>query len=236
MSDLKIKDVKPKEAKNMNFKGYDISLKIDGTLIYWKDNKLYSPRCERTERFKHIAEILKAHKFPNCMGEMFVEGKGTNVFDVSKRENWNKAVFMPFDLLDNKKSFLERKEELNRLVEALNNSFITPTIQFKDFSEGWNYVNENESEGLVIRDNNNWIKVKLLKEIKLEIVEHETGKDKGTFILKNGSRISGTSQQLVIQYTGIKKRGKKPIGEIEYAFETKEGKLFQPRLRQITEE
>ena len=108
-------------------------------------------------------------------------------------------------------------------------------IKFPDFKSGWDYCLNNKSEGLVIRNESSWLKCKLLNEEKIEIVAHEVGKDKGTFILDNGSRVSGTSIQYVEQYVGIKERGNKAIAEIEYPFLTSEGKMFQPRLRQIVE-
>ena len=237
MSNLNITEIKKEQAELLdNCLNYDISLKIDGTLIYFIDGKLHSPRCERSERFKHILNILKEANFPNCMGEMFLDEKGSNVFDVSKKENWNKVKFMPFDLLGIPQVYQERKELLDKKVKDLNNNFIVAVKRFKTFDEGWNFVLKNNCEGLMLRNNNNWYKCKLLKEVKMEIVEHEKGKDKGTFILKNGSRISGTSTQFVIQYTGIKNKGNKAIGEIEYAFLTKDNRFFQPRLRQISEE
>jgi ATP-dependent DNA ligase len=144
---------------------------------------------------------------------------------------------MPFDLLDYSQnySYSQRVVLLNSLVVAVENPFIVPVKRFNSFKEGWEFVEANNSEGLCLRNNNNWFKCKILKEEKIEIVAHEVGKDKGTFILKNGSRISGTSSQFVIQYTGIKNRGQRAIAEIEFPFITKEGKYFQPRLRQITE-
>lgn len=76
MGTLNIKSIEKTEAEQLE--GYDISLKVDGTLIYYKDGELISPRCNRTERFKHIANILKNHNFPNCIGEMFFQEEVCN--------------------------------------------------------------------------------------------------------------------------------------------------------------
>jgi len=241
MGTLNITEIKKDEAERLV--NMDISLKLDGCLIYYIDGKLHSPRCERTERFKHIAKILKQANFPNCMGEIFVDKPNSNVFDVSRRENWGIVKFMPFDLIDSKNNpkiyemSLEDKQILMlKEVMKVNNPFIVNMIRFKTFKDGWDYVVANDSEGLVLRNEKNWFKCKLLKEEKIEIIEHQVGKDKGTFILENGSKVSGTSVQYVEQFVGIKERGNKAIGEIEYPFLTKEGKMFQPRLRLIREE
>ena len=232
MGTLNITEIKKAEAEQLN--NFDISLKIDGCLIYFIDGKLHSPRCERTERFKHIAKILKEHNFPNYLGEMFLDEPNSCVFDVSKKVNWDKCKFMPFDLSDYKNySFSQRAVLLSSLVTAVDNPFIIPMIRFDNFKEGWDFVVANNSEGLVLRNENNWLKCKLLKEEKIEIVAHEVGKVKGTFILKDGNRVSGTSEQFVIQYLDIKNKGKIPMMEVEFPFRTKEGKMFQPRCRKV---
>jgi hypothetical protein len=232
MGDLNIKLVSEAQAEQLN--GYDISLKLDGTLIYFKDKKLFSPRCERSQRYPHILKILIDNNFPDCMGELFIS-ETSNVFDVSRSENWDKVKFMPFDLLDNSLNYVDRIRVLQEGVKVLDNPFIIPMKLFETFKEGWDYVVANKCEGLILRNSNNWFKCKLLQEEKIEIVLHEVGKDKGTFILANGSRISGTSQQFVLQYADIKSKGNKAIAEVEFCFKTQEGKLFQPRLRQIVE-
>jgi len=239
MGTLNITEIKKDEAEQLN--NFDISLKVDGCLMYFIDGKLFSPRCERTERFKHIADILIKNNFPNCIGEMFLDEYGSCVFDVSKRENWKKCRFMPFDLIDSKNNkeiynmnYEERKFLLDKLVSEIDN-FIKPVKRFETFKEGWEFVLKNNSEGLVLRNNEKWFKCKLLQNTKMEIVAHEVGSTKGTFILKNGNRISGTSEQIVIQYLDIKKRGNKAIAEISYPFITKDNKFFQPRLTNLIE-
>jgi len=231
MGTLNITEIKKSEAEQLN--NFDISLKIDGCLIYYKDKKLFSPRCERSERFKHILNILNDNNFPNCMGEVFVDKPNSCVFDVSRKENWDKCKFYIFDLLNNSCPFSQRKEILMEKIKQLNNNFIVPMKRFNSFKEGWDFVVANNSEGLVLRNENNWLKCKLLKEEKIEIVAHEVGKVKGTFILKDGNRVSGTSEQFVIQYLDIKNKGKIPMMEVEFPFRTKEGKMFQPRCRKV---
>ncbi len=233
MSDLDIKAIDVEDIAGLATKELDISLKLDGTLIYFKDKKLFSPRCERSDRYKHILDILIKNKFPNCVGEMFIDKLNANVFDISKRENWEKACFLPFDFLDTSIPYLERFRILDEKVKEINNPHIFRMIRFKTFQEGWNFVRKHNSEGLVLRNNTNWFKIKLLKEVQMEIVGHEQSKVKGTFILKNGSHISGTSAEYVRLYKEIVKAGKKPIAEIEYPFLTREGRYFQPRLRRI---
>lgn len=240
MSDLNIKELKIEEAKNMfnacsDFKvSFEITLKVDGGLLYYKDKNIYSKRCNRNERFKHILDILNENNFEDCLGEIHIEGG--KVFDVSKRENWKKAKFMVIDFLNYKgRNLKKRQEEISEKIKEINNPFLIEMKKFNSFDEGWNYVKENNCEGLVLRKDNFWFKVKLLKEEKREIVEHEKGLEKGTFILNDGNRISATSQEFIIQYLEIKKRGNIPIAEVEYAFKTENNRMFQPRLRKIWE-
>ena len=242
MSDLDIKNIGVNEGRVLNASNYDITLKRDGCFMYYIDGKLFTKRTERTDRFKHIVNSLIKANFPNFYGEMYIENG--NVFDISKKVNWNKAKFMPIDLIDSKNNpkiydynYSERQLLMFELVKKLSNACITPLKRFDSFDEGWKYVLDNNSEGLIMRNEDNWFKIKLLKEAKVKIKEHEVGKDKGTFILddENNNRVSGTSTQFVLQYLKIKKEGKEAIAEIEYPFITKNGNYFQPRLRQITE-
>jgi hypothetical protein len=232
MGNLAITDLKPEQAVKRDFSNSDITLKRDGTLITYKDGKLFSPRCERSDRFKHILNILKQNSMPDCYGEMYVENG--NVFDVSSSENWTKAKFMPIDLEQRNLNYSQRQILLSTLVKEIGSDFITPLIKFNSFLEGWDYVKTTNGEGLVIRNNYEWLKVKILKEAKVEIQSHEPSKEKGTFILIDGNRVSGTSKDFVSQFHEIKAQGKKPIAEIEYPFMTEEGRYFQPRLRRIT--
>lgn len=231
MSNLNITDLKPNQAEKRDFNNCEITLKRDGTLITFKDGKLFSPRCERSDRYSKILATLKAHRTPNLMGEMYIEGG--NVFDISRSENWDKAKFMPIDLVDSNLSFNERQALLSQLVSEIKDESITPMVKFKDFKSGWDFVEKNNEEGLVIRSSNEWFKVKKLRESKVEIKEHEPSKEKGTFILIDNNRVSGTSKDFVNQFNLIKSQGKTPIAEIEYPFITESGSYFQPRLRRV---
>jgi hypothetical protein len=235
MSNLPIKELKPEQAELMNFESYIITLKLDGSLMYYNNGKLFSPRCDRSERFSHILTTLKNNNMPNCYGEVYI-GEDKNVFDVSRSENWRNALFCPIDLIDNKLSLKERQEIIKNKVSEINSFYITELKKFDSFKEGWNYVKENNREGLVIRNDNEFYKVKILKEVKEEIVSHLKGTSlKGTFILLSGNKVSGTSESYVKQYLDIVARGNKAIGEIEFPFLTEDNKYFQPRLRLIRE-
>jgi hypothetical protein len=232
MSDLDITEKSIDEVKNRT--DFLISLKRDGTLMYYKNGNIISARgIKRNDRFIHILEILQKNNFDEVYGEMYIEGG--NVFDVSRRENWCIAKFMPIDFVNPIGSYRERQLRLREMIRKINSPFITEQILFDSVSEGWDFVNKNNQEGLILRNDYEFYKIKVLKEAKVKIKEHEKGKNKGTFILENGSRISGTSMSFVLQYLEIEQRGNEAIAEIEYPFITKEGRYFQPRLRRIIE-
>jgi len=234
MGDFKITTIEIEELKKRDVSSLSISYKRDGTLLYWINGDLISPRkVIRNDRFSHIFNILNKNNFPNCYGEMYLDIKGGNVFDVSSRENWCKVKFMPIDLLNNKKNYSERQKIILEKINKLNSKWITPLMIFHNLNYAWDYVLKNKGEGLVLKNDREWLKVKLLFEDKVEIISHEPSKEKGTFVLKNGSRVSGTSADFVRQFKEIKSKGLIPVVEIEYCFLTKEGKYFQPRLRRI---
>lgn len=243
MGDLNIKEMKVDEARDKDLSDFDIMLKEDGTLMFYISKNLVSGRAiTRNDRFSHIKQALETNNFPECLGEMYIDEKGANVFDVSKKENWKRAKYMPIDLVDKSLSYEERQKVISNKVKELNDKGVTcisPLIRFSNFQEGWDYVMANDEEGLILKNKileSQWYKVKVLREAKVRIVDWEPGSDKGTFILENGSRISGTSLGYVKQYEEILHEGKIPIAELEYPFMTKDGHFFQPRLRRIFEE
>ncbi len=236
MSDLPLKEIKIEQARVLDNSKYDIMLKRDGTLIYYIDGDLISSRgINRNARFPHIKKILDDANFPNCMGELFIDGG--NVFDISSSINWAKARYMPFELMDKNTPYNVGRDILKNKIALLNNNFIVPVTIFSTIEEGWDFVKKANGEGLVLKNaSGEWYKVKILREFKIPIKRWEPGKDKGTFILDDisGSRVSGTSMTFVQQYLGIQSQGKTAIAEVETPFVTNSGKLFQPRLRQIT--
>lgn len=234
MSNLLIKELSIFQARDLDSSRFFISLKRDGTLMYFKDNNLISARgINRNNRFFHILKILREHKFFNCYGEMYVEGG--NVFSVTSREGWNKAKFMPIDVLDFNLNYKERQILLREKIKEINSPFITQQILFEDVDVGWKYVLDNKQEGLILRNDREFYKIKVLQEAKVKIKSHEQGKDKGTFILENGNRISGTSMEFVLTYLKAKEQNKEVFAEIEFSFITKDNHYFQPRLRRIFE-
>lgn len=242
MSDLNIKEMKLNEAKTRDLSNFDILLKEDGTLMFYINKNLVSARAIiRNDRFAHIKQILNDYDFPECFGEMYVDQKGATVFDISSKENWSSAKFLPIDLIDKKKSYKERQEELSLKIKETNDkgeNRISPLIRFETFEEGWNYVEKNEEEGLILRHkvfDTQWFKVKILREDKVKIVDWEPGSDKGCFILENGNRVSGTSVGYVKQFQEILESRGIAMAEIEFPFMTKDGHYFQPRLRRIFE-
>ena len=108
----------------INKENFDITLKRDGTLIYFRNGRLFSPRCDRSDRFRHILKLLIDENFPNCMGEMFIDKPSACVFDVSRKENWAIAKFMPFDIIDNNLNYIERQKLLAEKICSLNNNFL----------------------------------------------------------------------------------------------------------------
>ena len=151
------------------------------------------------------------------------------------------AIFI-FDLYEIKgkdvtnESIVTRREMIDELLKKYKPKNITAPIQFSSYDEGWDYVEDTKSEGLVLKERNVCWKVKRLTEEKLLIIEHIAGKAKGAFILdRNGTRckVSGTAIKFVEAYKILKESGAQPYAEIEYSFLTDDGIPYQPRLRRL---
>lgn len=228
MEKLEFKELKVDEAMLKGFK--HISLKRDGTQLYFVDGELISNRdCYRNNRFPHIVKLLKKFDINNVIGEMYIE-KG-NIFDITSKINWGNARYMFFDIVSNQS--LEQKQALiAELVDKINNPSITKPMLFISVKEGWEYVTKNNGEGLILKNGDSRYKVKKLNEAKVKIIGLETGLQKGAFLLENGGKVSATSRDFVEKYNRLS-NGNEILAEIEYPFKTKDGKFFQPRLRDL---
>lgn len=220
-------------------------LKIDGSRTFWDRDRLLSSRLvDCSIRFKHIANELK---YTNAIIDGEIALPNGNVLELNKSENWNKAKYYVFDILEldyqDTKGYplFERQKILRELIDGMENvEFIK---QFNSFNEGWNYVKENNLEGLVIKRKdsiylsnlytemrtNSWLKIKNWKEEKLRIVGFEEGDVKGAFILENGSRVSALRSDLGKLFSD----GCRLEAEIIYMGKTQGNSLFQPVLKRL---
>ena len=79
MSDLPLTTISIEQGLKLSG-DFSISLKRDGTLIYYRAGELDSPRCRRSERYKHI---LLGESINQIVGESKVS---YDYGDYSKRE------------------------------------------------------------------------------------------------------------------------------------------------------
>lgn len=239
-------------AKKRNWNNHSVELKLDGFRAFFIKGDLFSEReVKRNDRFPHIIEALKE---ADCVldGEIAIDEKST-VFDVSRKENWHKAKYYIFDIVElngedlRKLSLKQRHDILLDFLLNISSKSLTLPRTFDSFKDGWDYVIKNNLEGLVIKDLNStypkgnifkktesryWRKLKNWQETKLEIVGHEAGSTKGAFVCENDIRISALSPQMVIEWQDMKQFGK-VYGEIAYLRKTEDGKLFQPILKRL---
>lgn len=226
--------------------------KYDGSRHVYALGSLYSEReVLKDGHFPHIIkELTKITGDVILDGEVYVEG-GT-VLDLNKKENWHKAKFCAFDVLhdgDNDLTaspFSFRREVLKEIVSKLDSKIVHLPVEFLDYNEAWAEVEKNEWEGLMVKDmkgqyhrgkrTRDWGKIKRKLCVDVEIVGHEKGSTKGTFIIRmpNGveARLSGTSEDIVDYW--YEHQPKKC--EISYMFLTGEGKPFQPVFNKFVEE
>jgi len=229
-----------------------IELKYDGTRgLYLKGDLFTERKIIRNDRFP---QIIKALKGIDCIldGEIALS-ETSNVFDVSRKVNWYKAKYFVFDILElngedlRGLSLLKRRFILISELGKLKSKYLNLPRTFKTLKEGWDYVKKNNREGLIIKDltstypkgdifkgirSKNWFKLKNWKETELEVIGHEKGSDKGTFILKDNIRISALSPKMVIEWKDLRQKGT-VFAEVSYLKKTDSGKLFQPILKRL---
>jgi ATP-dependent DNA ligase len=249
---IKAKELKIEDVLDLEGKDYSIQLKVDGTRQYWDKDKFLSERgIDNTTKFKHISDVLKNHKVV-LDGELAL-GFNHTVFDITKKENWNKATYWIFDLIeldgfDFRGVCLEnRLKQLKYFVESLDCLYIKMIPTFPEVDVAWDYVLKNNLEGIVIKKLNEKypdvdyftevrtdIKVKYKKEGKEKIVGFEQGNVKGAFVLENGSKISSLSSEVGLVWLGM--RNKDIYCEFEYLTKTPDGKFFQPILKRLVDD
>ena len=229
------------ESEARNKKGWLVELKVDGTRMTYHKGVLTSDRnINRNARYGHILEQVKQIDW-KVRGEIAIPG--SNIGQLNKKENWHKAHYFIFDLYELRGKpivgldVFQIRALIEKELKRANLSHLHAPKLFKSFAEGWAHVKKHDAEGVVLKESDGtcW-KCKLLKEEKLEIISHVSGKAKGAFMIdRNGvqSRVSGTSIDFVNAYKALSKAGKKVYAEIEYAFITDKGIPFQPRLRRI---
>ena len=205
---------------------------------------LFSDRMvNNTSKYPHIVKQLS--NIPGggtiLVGEIYIENG--NVFDVNTKANYEKAKYAVFDIIQHEGVSVKDRpiEERRELVKSLIRDYQGRAMDCNMPLEGdWDMVVKHNWEGLVLKPKGSkygvgWLKCKRLNEVKLEIKAHDPKENnsKGAFILEGGNRCDALSPKYLEQFMAIKAAGKTPMGELEYALITKDGKLFQPRLRQI---
>jgi ATP-dependent DNA ligase len=234
--------LKPEDVRGLRLNNYLFQRKYDGSRHLWLDGHIVSERgIVKDTNFPQVFKVLQEN-FPYGVTldmEVYVEG-GT-VLDLNKHENQSKAKCCVFDYVDKGGYSLKmRIETLKQLFDEFKNvvqDIVHLPETFESFEEGWSKVEENNWEGLMLKDkesayflgrSNAWIKVKKKSCCDVEILGHEKGSTKGTFIIKMPSgvegRVSGTSVDIVEYY--YKNKPKKM--EISYMYLTSEGRAFQP--------
>lgn len=221
-------------------------LKIDGTSMDWTGFDLMSDRgIVRNDRFPHIVTELEQIQ-ALVAGEIAIPGG--NVHQVSASENWPKARFYIYDVLDYKgKDYTGADPSTVRRVidEILRSRFdhLRSPMFFNSFKQGWDFVCKTRNkgqyaEGIVLKEisNGRQYKVKYNIEEKLPIVGHVPGALKGAFLVERDGvtcKVSAGSVGFVKMMNDLLAAGEKPYAEIEYLFLTDGGKMFQPRLRRV---
>jgi hypothetical protein len=180
-------------------------------------------------------------------GELWV--KADRVIELAKKENWNEAVFIVFDVLEMDGNDLKSKslKERRAILEKLNFQHpIYITEQYKNLKEAWELAETQNWEGLIAKDVNSpyvekrspyWLKIKRYHEVVITIDSLETGKSHGTFICNDGVlndiRVGSLSNDYVNQYLKAKGEGKVVKAEIQYLNKTSSNHYFQPCLKRL---
>jgi len=229
-------------------------LKYDGTRSFWNRDRLISERnIDITKKFEHIANQLKGIDVI-LDGEIYIE-ENSSVFDVSSKENWDKAHYVVFDILqfqdlDFRDLTLQKRQILVKsLCNMLGSESIHPPKTWFDFKTAWDYVLEHKLEGLIaknlfskyIRTENlldttrsrSWLKIKFKKEAVVIFDKFEKHKDEEGITLTDGFHRVSVRGDDVGKLIGEIMRSGKVKAEVEYLRKTDDGHFFQPVYKRL---
>lgn len=252
---MKAFDIPIKDAEKKDWKGYSFEKKYDGTRTFWVRDKLISDRnIDVSSKFQHIAELLKGLDVV-LDGEIYLNENST-VFDVNRKENWDKVNYVVFDILWFKDMDLrdlpipKRQVVLKKLVSAINNDHIQFPKKWDNFKEAWDYVIQNNLEGLIAKKINsryvkttkllksvrsrNWLKIKNRKETLIVFDKFEVSEKNPEYatLISGADRVACYGKVKDTAVEKIKKSGS-VAGEVQYLYKTDSGKCFQPILKRL---
>lgn len=223
---------------------------INGNHLNLKGRSLFSVRgIEKREIFNHLFKELEqlGNVLIDC--EIYIEG-GT-VIDLNKKINRHIAKCCVFDILSvegrdiRSINFKGRRDILKELFKEKEFKSIHLPETWNNFDEAWKSVADRNLEGVMAKYLNgnynsgkrsrNWLKVKRKVCLDVDIIGHETGSTKGTFLCKTDKgvdiRVSGTSLDIV----GYWREHKPKKMEISCMNITESGKPFQPVFEKFVE-
>jgi ATP-dependent DNA ligase len=255
---MKAFDLPVSEAKSKDWFDFQFELKYDGTRSFWLGDKkkfVSERNIDITDKFSHIVEKLKVVEAV-LDGEMIVS-ENSNVFDITRKDNWTKGVYVVFDILNfygtdcRSMSLQDRQGLIKELVSRLNCDFIQVPKKWDSFKEAWAYVEKNSLEGLMAKNiyskyadngcfikgtrSRDWLKIKNKKEDVVVFDGCEVSEKNADYITltnKEGDRVACCSDLRVLATEQLAKNGK-VVGEVEYLYLTESGKHFQPVLKRV---
>ena len=225
--------------------------KKDGTRTFmFIDNYKVTKLLNRSnyndlEVYSHFKEIELPINQAVLDGEMVViKDNKTQLNLLQQRENWKKAIFIVFDILeiDNKDlrdlPLIDRKKYL----EKIKSKHISIIDYSNDFSTLWKKVVAEDREGVVLKLKNskyigyrsgNWLKYKNWKETTLEFKDYEEN-DKGITLFNDKHRVAINGVKSAEVRHIIEKKGRVNV-EISYLRQTETGHYLQPRFKEVKE-
>lgn len=238
---MKPKKENPKEWKDNEKWIYE--KKYDGSRHLYTNNGLFSKReIDRKERFKHIYKELKRLNATLDL-EIYLPSN-ENVIELNKQENWENTEAIAIDILKyngiemRTQPLQKRQRKTQEVTHDLK--YINTPQTYQSYKEIWNKAKKEKWEGVIAKKLNShyinkrsdkWIKLKRRRTIDTDIIDHEKGKDTGTFIIHYKGkelRVNCPSEHYLKKY-----RNGDVCVEVSYQRETKNGKLFHPVIEKF---
>lgn len=244
----------PKEEE-ININNYYCEVKFDGERAFMFIKKGYITRLlnrrgyDNLSKYSNLKEIKVPCKSAVIDGEIVILNRiKTSLFELARKENWNKTTFIAFDLIElngedlREKPIEYRKNKLYELLLGLPFKQILYSSNYS-YSSLWNIVINNNLEGVVLKKkeskylgyrSGNWLKRKYKKDITLEFNKYEEHIAGITLYStnKHKTRVACLGEQSKKVKEKLDKN-KKIKAEISYLYLTDNGNYYQPTFKRL---
>lgn len=244
--------IREEDISKLNLENYVVEPKYDGSRAIWDKSKLIMRSgIDRTEKFKHISDKLKKLGISVVLdGEICFFENGKPAFNkLLRKENYDKAIFVIFDILQfgdlnlRNLPLLKRRKYLEEFyysfqfkqIEMISQFAIYDITEFKtiqrDFKEWEGLILKLKDSVYLNKRSDYWLKFKFEKTEDVNILDYEKTSGWGSYgvLITDKGRVAIKSKEDYDFYM----ENKPTIAEVRFLEINENGKMRMPVLERF---